>query len=182
MLTRRTLTFGIPALAILMSCGWSSTASASLPAVHASRLSGRASNLIAQSDLEKALAAAKAQYRQVHNFSQAAPPELEQYNAMLTWLAPDIDAVATGHQVGVSNGGDNENQTITLAAVSSTGTCWYLVDVARSNSETLSGSAGIRSAGAWYGHENHAASICNAPDSGPPMASTLSGGWRRHSF
>ena len=110
MLIRRTLTIGIPGLALFMSCGWPFAASASVAAVHATRLSGRASNLIAQSDLKEALAAAKAQYRQFHNFSQAAPPELEQYNAKLIWLAPDTDAVATGHQVGVSNGGDNANQ------------------------------------------------------------------------
>ena len=137
---------------------------------------------MAQADLEAALTAAKAQYHQLHNFSQAGPPELEQYNPKLTWLGPDADAAATGHQVGVSNGGDNMNQTVTLAAVASTGTCWYVVDVAQSNSETLSGTSGIRSAGVWYGHENDAASICNAPDSGPPMRATLSGGWSRHRF
>jgi hypothetical protein len=170
----------LPALALLLTCGWSCVSSSeSLAAVASSRTS---SNLSAQTDLLAALKAARAEYRLYHDFSQAGPPELQQFDAKLTWLGPDIDAVATGRQVGVSNGGDNTNQTVTLAAVSSTGTCWYLVDVARSDSETLTGGSGIHSAGVWYAHENHAASTCNAPDNGPPGASTLSSRWNHHSF
>ena len=170
-------------MALLMVCGWlSAPAAASLaPALSASS-SARAGNRVAQADLEAALNAAKEQYRQLHSFAQAGPPELEQYDPKLTWLGPDIDAAPTGHQVGVSSGGDNANQTVTFAAVSPGGTCWFLVDVAQSDSETLSGSSGIRSAGVWYGHENDAASICNAPDSGPPVSSSLSGGWSRRRF
>ena len=183
MLNRRVRCLGAPAIALLVLCGWWSTpAAASLaPALSASS-SARSGNRVAQADLEAALIAAKEQYRQLHSFAQAGPPELEQYDPRLTWLGPDADAAPTGHQVGVSNGGDNANQTVTLAAVSPAGTCWFLVDVARSDSETLSGNSGIRSAGVWYGHENDAASVCNAPDNGPPMASFLSRGWSRRRF
>jgi hypothetical protein len=139
--------------------------------------SGSPGDLAAQTDLETALHAAQAQYQQTHDFSQAAPPELEQFASSITWLAPDFDATPNTHEVGVSNGGDNTNQTLTLAAASTTGTCWYLVDVAHSGSETLDGDSGIGSAGIWYGHTNGAGSTCNAPDDGPPMASMLSGGW-----
>lgn len=167
-------------MALLVACGWlSAPAVASLVSSHAAARSG---NQVAQADLEAALNAAKEQYRHLHSFAQAGPPELEQYDPKLTWLGPDADAAPTGHQVGVSNGGDNANQTVTFAAVSSAGTCWFVVDVARSDSETLSGSSGIHSVGVWYGHENDAASICNAPDSGPPLASSLSGAWSRHRF
>ncbi len=136
----------------------------------------------AQADLETALRAVQTQYQQTHDFSQAAPAELQQFSTSITWLAPDIDAVPSAHQVGVSNGGDNTNQTVTLAAVSTTGTCWYLVDVASSRSETFSNGVGIQSAGVWYGHQSGAATTCNAPDNGPPDGSTLSGGWSSAHF
>ena len=144
-------------MALLVVCGWLSAPADALlaPALSASSLA-RSGNRLAQADLEAALNAAKEQYRHLHSFAEAGPPELEQYDPKLTWLGPDIDATPAGHQVGVSNGGDNANQTVTFATVSSTGTCWFLVDVARSDSETPSGSSGIRSAGVWYGHENHA--------------------------
>lgn len=136
----------------------------------------------AQADLETALLAVRTQYQQTQDFSQAAPAELRQFSTSITWLAPDIDAVASAHQVGVSNGGDNTNQTVTLAAVSTTGTCWYLVDVASSKSETFTNGVGVGSAGVWYGHQDGAATTCNAPDNGPPDGSTLSGGWSRAHF
>jgi hypothetical protein len=136
----------------------------------------------AQADLDTALRAVQTQYQQTHDFSQAAPAELQQFSRSITWLAPDADAVPSSHQVGVSNGGDNTNQTVTLAAVSTTGTCWYLVDVASSRSETFTNGVGIESAGVWYGHQDGAATICNAPDNGPPDGSTLSGGWSKAHF
>ena len=183
MLNRRVRYLGASAIALLVFWGGLSTpAAASLAPAHSASSSARSGNRVAQADLEASLTAAKEQYRQLHSFAQAGPPELEQYDPKLTWLGPDADAAPTGHQVGVSNGGDNTNQTVTFAAVSPAGTCWFLVDVARSDSETFSGSSGIRSAGVWYGHENDAASICNAPDSGPPAASSLSGGWSRRRF
>jgi len=164
-------------------CGWfSATAAASLTPALSATSSARSGNRVAQGDLQAALKAAKQQYRYLHSFAQAGPPELEQYNPKLTWLGPDIVAMPTGRQVAVSNGGDNANQTVTFAAVSPAGTCWFLVDVARSDSETLSGSSDIRSVGVWYGHENDAAATCHAPDSGPPMASSLSGGWSHRRF
>ena len=170
-------------MALLALCGWfSATAAASLAPALAASSSARSGNRVAQGDLKAALKAAEQQYRYLHSFSQAGPPQLEQYDARLTWLGPDIDAAPTGHQVGVSNGGDNANQTVTFAAVSPAGTCWFLVDIARSDSETFSGSSGIHSAGVWYGHENDAGPTCNAPDSGPPAESSLSGGWSHRRF
>jgi hypothetical protein len=172
-----------PALAlILAACGTSSSTSYSLVGSFSlgnSRLSG---DKAAQADLETALRTAMAQHRQLHNFSQAGPPELQQFNSSVAWVEPDADLVPTGRQVGVSNGGDNANQTVTLAAVSTTGTCWYLVDVASSNSETLTADLGIRTAGVWYGRRDHAATTCNAPDNGPPPASSLSGAWSKKGF
>ena len=172
-----------PALTLFLVAGGSSSGTSySLVgsfSIGNSRLSG---DKAAQADLETALRAAIAQHRQFHNFGQAGPPELEQFNSSLTWVEPDADLVPTGRQVGVSNGGDNTNQTVTLSAVSTTGTCWYLVDVASSNSETLTADLGIRTVGVWYGHQDDAATTCNVPDSGPPTASSLSGGWSKKGF
>ena len=133
-----------------------------------------------QTLLKAAMGVAQDLYRQNSNYGQAAPTELEQFSSVVTFVAPDF--VVSGSQVSVSNGGDNTNQTVTLAAASSTGTCWYLVDVASSDSETLTAGLGITSAGMWYGHANNSASVCTAPDSGPPAGSSLSGGWSNTGF
>jgi hypothetical protein len=169
-----------PALALVLAAGGSTSYSlVGSFSIGNSRLSG---DKAAQADLETALRVAMAQHRQFHNFSQAGPPELEQFNSSIKWVEPDADLMPTNRQVGVSNGGDNTNQTVTLAAVSTTGTCWYLVDVASSNSETLTAHLGIRSAGVWYGYQDDDATTCNTPDSGPPTASSLSGGWSKKGF
>jgi hypothetical protein len=176
---RKTLLLSSLTLVLLLSaCGSSSSGPSNSTA---SSQSG-SPDQVAQQDLQTALAGAKAQYRQTGNFSQAAPPELQQFAAGITFVEPDGDVTAGTHQVGVSNGGDNTNQTVTLAAVSSSGTCWYLVDVAKSGSETLTGPSGIRSPGIWYGHANNSATTCNAPDNGPPGASSLAGGWGDSNF
>jgi len=168
-MTRKVLLLAILPFALaLTACGSSGPSSGP---------SSGSPDQVAQQDLETALSAAKSGYMQTGDFSQAAPPELQQFAQSLTFVEPDGDVTAGTHQVGVSNGGDNTNQTLTLAAVSSTGTCWYLVDVAKSGSETLTGSSGIHSPGLWYGHADDSAMTCNAPDSGPPMGSSLSGGW-----
>ncbi len=166
-MTRKMLLLSTLSLILLLSACGSSSSGPSSPS----------SDQVAQQDLETALGAAKALYKQSGDFSQAGPPELQPFAPSITFVEPDGVVTAGTHQVGVSNGGDNINQTVILAALSTTGTCWYLVDVARSGSETLTGPSGIRSPGLWYGHANDSATTCNAPDGGPPMASSLSGGW-----
>jgi hypothetical protein len=133
-------------------------------------------------NLQVAMAAAKRGYRETGNFLLAAPPELRDFAPSLTLVAPDADLQAGTNWVGVSEGGDAQQQTVTLAALSSTGTCWYLVDVAKSDSDTLTAGIGITHSGLWYGHLNDDASTCNAPDSGPPIGSALSGGWNSAHF
>ncbi len=132
-------------------------------------------------NLQAALAAAKSAYKETSDFSLSAPPELRDFAPSLTFVAPDFDVTASTNQVAVSNGGDNTNQTVTLAALSSSGTCWYLVDVASSASETITSDDGIDAAGLWYGHVDSATS-CTAPDNGPPSGSGLSGGWSHSKF
>jgi hypothetical protein len=143
--------------------------------------SGLPPDKVAQMNLQVALAAAKSAYKETSNFSLSAPPELRQLAPALTLVAPEFNVSAGTNQVGVSNGGDNANQTVTLAALSSTGTCWYLVDVASSDSETVTSGDGINAAGLWYGHLDDATS-CTAPDNGPPAGSNLSAGWSRSGF
>jgi hypothetical protein len=132
-------------------------------------------------NLRTAMAAAKSAYKETSDFSLSGPPELRQFAPTLTWVAPEFNVSAGVDQVAVSNGGDNTNQTVTLAALSSTGTCWYLVDVASSRSETVTSGDGINAAGLWYGHLDDATS-CTAPDDGPPPGSELSAGWSRSGF
>ncbi len=165
-----------PAL-FLTACGSSSSGGTSNVA------SGNAmSDQVAQTDLRTALTAAKATYQQFGNFGQDGPPEMRQFAPSLTFVGPEGVVTAGSSQVGVSTGGDNTNQTITLVALSASGTCWYLVDVASADSETLHGTSGIPAAGLWYGHTNDGASTCAAFDSGPPPASSLTGGWSSSGF
>ncbi len=170
---------------ILSACGSTPSSIATSTSTTTPSDSGTSSGLspdrAAQANLQLALAAAKTAYKQTSNFSLSAPPELRALVPTLTLVAPEFDVSAGVNQVAVSNDGDNTNQTVTVAALSSTGTCWYLVDVASSNSETITSGDGIDAAGIWYGHVDEATS-CTAPDNGPPPGSSLSGGWSHSSF
>jgi hypothetical protein len=158
------------------ACGTSARVS------QASKGSSSSRDNATQMNLRDALKASDTAYRENSDFSLAAPPQLRDIAPSLSFVAPDLDVAAGTNQVSVSNGGDNSNQTVTLAALSTTGTCWYLVEVATSASATLTGTSGIRAPGVWYGHANDAASVCTAPDSGPPMAANLLGGWNNSHF
>ncbi len=162
---------------VLTACGSSSTGSTASSGGSASNNGTGSPDQAAQTDLRTALAAAKSSYQLNGNFGQAGPPELRQFAPSLTFVAPNIVVTAGASQVGVSTGGDNAYRTVTLAAVSPSGTCWYLVDVASADSETLHGGSGIQAPGVWYGHVANGAPSCSAPDSGPPPASSWSAGW-----
>jgi len=173
---------------IVANCGGTSTvASTTVPTNIASTTSssviGGSGDQATQALLKEALAAAKASYSaNGSTFSQVGPPELRNFAPSITFVEPDGDVAAAMNQVGVSGGFDNEDQTVILAALSTTGTCWYLVDVARSESSTLSGQSGITAPGVWYGHAVDSSPDCNAPDNGPPPASSLTGGWSKSHF
>ena len=139
----------------------------------------RAQDRAAQSNLRNSLTASKTAYTDTSDYSGANVNSLNALEPSLSFVNSGTTVAAGTNQVSVSTGGDTNHQTVTLAALSSTGTCWYLVDIATSSSQLVPGT--FSSPGTWYGHTVNSTS-CTAPAAGPPQASSLSGGWSNAHF
>jgi type IV pilus assembly protein PilA len=119
----------------------------------------RAQDRAAQSNLRNALTAAKTAYTDTQSYAAAATPaSLAAIEPSLSFQSASTNVTAGSNQVSVSNAGDTNQQTVLLAALSATGTCWYLMDIAQTPSFTLP--TGVSGPGTWYAHNS--TTTCNA--------------------
>jgi type IV pilus assembly protein PilA len=108
----------------------------------------RAQNRAAQSSLRNALAAAKVSYTDVSDFAQATTTNLDAIEPALTFQAAD-STTPTQVSIAVSNVTGTDQQRFGAAAMSESGTCYWITEVSRTG--------GAFTAGTFYGSTTTAA-------------------------
>ena len=131
----------------------------------------RTQDRAAQANLSHALTAAKSGYIDTSNYTDA--DSLASMDSLETALSFVTGTPTPGtNQISVSTAGDANKQTLLMADLSSTGTCWYVLD-AQTQLSTLVGVT-VPSIGTWFASTPNAAS-CSA--SAVPTPTT---GWQSH--